>query len=185
MSAKGDMLAGKWYNANFDNELIRERTIAKDFCLQYNVTPIGDLAHRRELLREILPNIEVEQIEILAPFMVDYGYNVYMGNGCFFNHNVYLMDCAKIRFGRKCFIGPSCGFYTAIHPMDVAKRNAGYEMAEPITVGDNVWIGANVIVLPGVKIGNNSVIGAGSLVTKDIPAGVLAYGSPCKVIKQI
>ncbi len=185
MSAKGDMLAGRWYNANFDLELINERVLIKDYCLQYNNLPMRDLIHRRETLREILPNVEVERVEVLSPFMVDYGYNVYMGDGCFFNHNIYLMDCAKIHFGRKCFVGPSCGFYTAIHPLDVNKRNEGFEMAKPITIGDNVWFGANVIVLPGVTIGNNSVIGAGAVVTKDIPDNVLAFGNPCKVIRKI
>ena len=95
------------------------------------------------------------------------------------------MDCAKIIFGRKCFIGPNCGFYTAIHPLEATKRNAGYEMAQPITLGDNVWIGGGVTVLPNVKIGRNSVIGAGAVVTEDIPEGVLAYGNPCKVVRQI
>lgn len=185
MSAKGDMLAGRWYNANYDSELVRERRIVKDLCLEFNNTPLKDFGHRRDLMREILQNVEVEQVEILSPFMVDYGYNVYMGAGCFFNHNVYLMDCAKIRFGRKCFVGPSCGFYTAIHPMEVAKRNEGYEMAKPITIGDNVWIGANAIILPGVTIGNNSIIGAGAVVTKDVPAGVVAFGNPCKVVRQV
>ena len=185
MSAKGDMLAGKWYNANFDAELIRERRIVKDYCLEYNNTPMKDLGTRRDILREILQNVQVEQVDILSPFMVDYGYNVFMGAGCFLNHNVYLMDCAKITFGRKCFVGPSCGFYTALHPMEFEKRNQGYEIAKPITVGDNVWFGGNVIVLPGVKIGNGAVIGAGAVVTKDIPANVLAVGNPCKVIREI
>lgn len=184
MSAKGDMIAGKWYDANSDRELIRERTTAKDLCLRYNNTPFNDLGARRDLLRELLQNVTAEHVEILAPFMVDYGYNVFMGAGCFVNHNVYMMDCAKITFGKKCFIGPSCGFYTAIHPMEVVKRNAGYEMAKPITVGDNVWLGGNVIVLPGVTIGSNSVIGAGSVVTEDIPEGVLAVGNPCKVVRK-
>lgn len=185
MSAKGDMLAGKWYNANFDAELIRERRIVKDYCLEYNNTPMKDLGTRRDILREILQNVQVEQVDILSPFMVDYGYNVFMGAGCFLNHNVYLMDCAKITFGRKCFVGPSCGFYTALHPMEFEKRNQGYEIAKQITVGDNVWFGGNVIVLPGVKIGNGAVIGAGAVVTKDIPANVLAVGNPCKVIREI
>ena len=185
MSAKGDMLAGKWYNANFDSELVRERRIVKDYCLEYNNTPMKDLGTRRDILREILQNVQVEQVEILSPFMVDYGYNVFMGAGCFLNHNVYLMDCAKITFGRKCFVGPSCGFYTALHPMEIERRNAGYEIAKSITIGDNVWIGGNVIVLPGVKIGNGAVIGAGAVVTKDIPAGVLAFGNPCKVVREI
>jgi acetyltransferase-like isoleucine patch superfamily enzyme len=185
MSAKGDMLAGKWYNANFDSELLKERITVKDFCLEYNNTPMKDLGHRRDVLREILQNVTVEHVEILSPFMVDYGYNVFMGSGCFLNHNVYLMDCAKITFGKKCFIGPNCGFYTALHPMEFQKRNAGYEQAKPITVGDNVWIGGGVTILPGVKIGNNSVIGAGSVVTKDIPANVLAFGNPCRVVREI
>ncbi len=185
MSAKGDMIAGKWYNANFDSELIRERRIVKDYCLEYNNTPTKDLGARRDLLREILQNVEVEQVEVMSPFMVDYGYNVFMGAGCFLNHNVYLMDCAKIKFGKKCFVGPNCGFYTALHPLEVTKRNAGFEMAKPITIGDNVWIGGNVVILPGVTVGSNSVIGAGAVVTKDIPAGVLAFGNPCKVIKEV
>ena len=185
MSAKGDMLAGRWYNANFDSELIKERVTVKDFCLEYNNTPMKDLGHRRDVLREILQNVTVEHVEVLSPFMVDYGYNVFMGAGCFLNHNVYLMDCAKITFGKKCFVGPNCGFYTAIHPMEVSKRNSGYEQAKPITIGDNVWIGGGVTILPGVKIGNNSVIGAGAVVTKDIPANVLAFGNPCRVVREI
>ena len=185
MSAKGDMLAGKWYNANFDAELLRERSIVKDYCMEYNGSPMMDLGHRRDVLREILQNVEVEQVEILPPFLVDYGYNVLMGHGCFLNHGVYLMDCAKIKFGKKCFVGPNCGFYTALHPLVATDRNAGFEQAKPITIGDNVWIGGNVVVLPGVTIGNNSVIGAGSVVTKDIPAGVIAYGNPCKVIRDV
>lgn len=185
MSAKGDMLAGKWYNANFDSELIRERRIVKDYCLEYNNTPMKDLGTRRDILREILQNVQVEQVDILSPFMVDYGYNVFMGAGCSLNHNVYLMDGAKITFGRKCFVGPNCGFYTALHPMEFEKRNQGYEIAKPITIGDNVWFGGNVIVLPGVTIGSGSVIGAGAVVTKDIPANVLAFGNPCKVIREI
>ena len=185
MSAKGDMLAGKWYNANYDTELQRERTTAKDLCLRYNNTPFNDLGARRDLLRELLQNVTAEHVEILAPFMVDYGYNVFMGAGCNLNHGVYLMDCAKITFGKKCFVGPNCGFYTAMHPLEVVKRNEGLEMAKPITVGDNVWFGGNVVVLPGVTIGDNSVIGAGSVVTKDIPANSVAVGNPCKVIRQI
>ena len=95
------------------------------------------------------------------------------------------MDCAEIKFGKKCFIGPNCGFYTAIHPFDVEKRNEGFEMAKPIILGNNIWIGGGVTILPGVTIGDNSVIGAGSIVTKNIPSGVVAFGNPCKVIREI
>ena len=117
--------------------------------------------------------------------MVDYGYNVYIGEGSFLNHNIYLMDCAKIEIGNHCFIGPNCGFYTALHPLIVEKRNEGLEMAKPIKIGDNVWIGGDVTILPGVKIGEGSIIGAKSLVSNDIPAGVIAFGNPCKVQKRV
>ncbi len=185
LTAKTEMLKGEWYNANFDEELIRERIFVKDLCLDFNNLKYSDIEGRRKILSEILPNVDVTAVEIMSPFMVDYGYNIFLGAGTFFNHNIYLMDCAKIKFGKKCFIGPNCGFYTAIHPLDVEKRNAGFEIAKPISIGDNVWIGADVSILPGVKIGDNSVIGAGSVVTKDIPAGVLAFGNPCKVIRKL
>lgn len=185
MSAKSDMLAGKWYDANFDDELINERIFVKDLCMKFNVTSSKNSSERLELLKKILPNVDVSKIEILPSFMVDYGYNVEIGEGSFFNHNNYLMDCAKIIFGKKCFVGPNCGFYTAIHPLEVEKRNAGFEIAKPVIIGNNVWLGGDVTVLPGVKIGSNSVIGAKSLVTKDIPEGVLAFGNPCKVIRKI
>lgn len=184
MLEKDKMHNGQWYNANFDDELLKERILVKDLCSDYNNTKLKNLIRRREILREILPNVEVELVDILSPFVVDYGYNIWIGAGSFLNHNIYLMDCAKISIGKKCFIGPNCGFYTAIHPLEVDKRNEGLEMAKPITIEDNVWIAGDVTIMPGVKIGNGSVIGAKSLVTKDIPAGVLAYGNPCKVMKK-
>ena len=185
MSAKTDMLAGKWYNANFDSELLAERNFVKDLCLEFNQTKISDAEKRLGILKKILPQVEVEKVEILSPFMVDYGYNISIGEGSFFNHGIYLMDCAEIHFGKKCFVGPSCEFYTAIHPLEVEKRNAGFEIAKKIFVGDNVWFGGRVTVLPGVTIGNNSVVGAGSVVAKNIPNNVVAFGNPCKVMKEL
>ena len=184
-SEKDKMLKGVWYNANFDKELIDERMYAKDLCHQLNQLRPSDMQSRNRLLRKILQNVELDTVEILSPFIVDYGYNVYIGEGSFLNHNIYLMDCAEIRIGKKCFIGPNCGFYTAIHPLAAEPRNEGLEMAKPINIADNVWIAADVTVMPGVKIGKGSVIGAKSLVSKDIPAGVLAYGNPCKVVKRL
>ena len=185
MSAKTDMLAGVWYNANFDTELIAERNFVKDLCIDFNQLKSFEEEKRVELLKKILPNVEIDKIAILSPFMVDYGYNIEIGANSFFNHNTYLMDCAKIHFGKNCFVGPGCGFYTAIHPFDIDRRNAGFELAKPIFIGDNVWCGGNVVVLPGVKIGNGAVIGAGSVVTKDIPENVVAVGNPCKILKEI
>ena len=185
MTEKEKMLAGQWYNANFDAKLAEERAIVKDFCLELNATRMQDLPRRRKILREILPNVDVDAVEILSPFMVDYGYNIFLGAGTFLNHNVYLMDCAQIRLGKKVFVGPNCGFYTAIHPLDIIKRAEGLEIAKPIVIGDDVWIGGDVTILPGVKIGSGTVIGAKSLVTKDIPENVMAFGNPCRVVKKI
>ena len=185
MTEKDKLLAGQWYNANFDERLIEERALVKDLCLEFNATRMQELNRRRKILREILPNVDAEAVEILSPFMVDYGYNVYLGAGTFLNHNCYLMDCAEIRLGKKVFVGPNCDFYTAIHPLDAVKRAEGLEMAKPIIVGDDVWIGGDVTILPGVTIGSGSVIGAKSLVTKDIPEGVMAFGNPARVVKKI
>ncbi len=185
MTEKEKMLAGQWYDANSDTRLIEERALVKDLCLELNLTRMQDLTRRRKILREILPNVDADVVEILSPFMVDYGYNVYLGAGTFLNHNCYLMDCAEIHFGKKVFVGPNCGFYTAIHPLDAVKRAEGLERAEPIVIGDDVWIGGDVTVLPGVKIGRGSVIGARSLVTRDIPDNVMAFGNPARVVKKI
>ena len=101
------------------------------------------------------------------------------------NHNCVILDAAKVEFGDNVFIGPNCGFYTAGHPLNVLDRNKGLEYAKPIKVGNNVWFGGNVVVMPGVTIGDNVTIGAGSIVTKDIPSNVLAYGNPCRVVRNL
>ncbi len=184
-SEKDKMIRGEWYNANFDKELIDERNYVKDLCFKLNQTKPSDTRIRKRILIDILQNVNFDTVEILSPFMVDYGYNIEIGEGSFLNHNIYLMDCAKIKIGKHCFIGPNCGIYTAMHPFSVEQRNKGLEMAKPITICDNVWIGGDVTILPGVTIGEGSVIGAKSLVNKDIPRGVAAAGNPCKVIKHI
>ena len=185
MTEKEKMLAGQWYNANFDSQLMNERARVKDLCTELNATRLQDLSRRRRILREILPHVDASTVEILSPFMVDYGYNIFLGAGTFLNHNCYLMDCAAIRLGKKVFVGPNCGFYTAIHPLDVVKRAEGLEIAKPIEIGDDVWIGGDVTILPGVKVGRGSVIGAKSLVTRDIPENVMAFGNPCRVVKKV
>ena len=116
--------------------------------------------------------------------MCDYGYNIEIGENFYSNHNLIILDANKVKFGNNVFIAPNCGFYTAGHPLDYEIRNKGLEYAKPITVGNNVWIGGNVIVLPGVTIGDNVIIGAGSVVTKDIPDNKIAYGNPCRIIRD-
>ena len=122
---------------------------------------------------------------VTAPFWCDYGYNIEIGENFYSNHNVVILDGAKVIFGDNVFVAPNCGFYTAGHPLDSERRNMGLEYAKPITIGNNVWFGAGVHVMPGVTIGNDVVIVAGSVVTRDIPSGVVVAGIPCEVIKKI
>lgn len=183
MTEKEKMLYGQIYNAN-SADLIAERKACKVLLHKLNALSPTAERERAELLRRILGNVENAFI-IESPFHCDYGYNIELGENFYMNVNCVILDEAKVRFGDNVFIAPDCGFYTAGHPLDVVQRNAGLEYAKPITVGNNVWIGANVTVLPGVTIGNNCVIGAGSVVVKDIPDNSLAVGNPCKVIRKI
>ncbi len=184
MTEKEKCENGLLYDANYDQELINERMAVKDLCLEYNRLKNSDTEARGILIRKILGKTK-DNICIEPSFWCDYGYNIEVGDHFYSNHNLVILDCAKVTFGDYVFIGPNCSFYTASHPLDVKQRNQGLESAHPIKVGDNVWFGGNVVVLPGVTIGNNSVIGAGSVVTKDIPDNVVAVGNPCKVIKTV
>lgn len=184
MTEKEKLKKGFWYDANYDVELLRERENAEDLYFEFNSTKPSEKEKREEILKKLLPNMKKDVI-ILSPFYTDYGYNCIIGEKTFINHNAYLMDGAEIKIGRNCFIGPNCSIYTADHPICFEERNIGLEKALPIIIKDNVWIGGDVTILPGVVIGENSVIGAKSLVTKDIPANVVAFGNPCRVIRKI
>lgn len=184
MTEKDKMLKGEIYNANYDEELISERIKVKDLCYLYNNLLPSKTEERRELLIKILGKTK-NNFLIEQPFNCDYGYNIEVGENFYSNHNLIILDGNKVIFGDNVFIGPNCGFYTAGHPLDAERRNEGLEYAKPITVGNNVWFGGNVVVLPGVTIGDNAVIGAGSVVNKDIPSNVVAVGNPCRVIKKI
>ena len=183
MFEKEKMLAGKLYNANYDEELIKERMNAKDKCFEYNNIKPSNIEDRTKLMKEILGKYK-DNFFIEQPFMCDYGYNIEIGENFYSNHNLIILDANKVKFGNNVFIAPNCGFYTAGHPLDYEIRNKGLEYAKPITVGNNVWIGGNVIVLPGVTIGDNVIIGAGSVVTKDIPDNKIAYENPCRIIRD-
>jgi len=157
MTEKEKMLMGEIYNANYDEELIRERTETKDKCFVYNQLKPSELEKRMQLLKEII-GITKTHFFIEQPFICDYGYNIELGENFYSNHNLTILDPGKVVFGNNVFIGPNCGFYTAAHPIEKNTRNDGLEYAKPIHVGNDVWFGGNVVVLPGVTIGDNVVI---------------------------
>jgi maltose O-acetyltransferase len=183
LNEKEKMLSGEIYDAT-DKFLVHERNLCKDLCFEYNHLQPSKIEQRKALIKKLLGKT-TDSFHIEQPFYCDYGYNIEIGENFYTNVNVVILDCAKVSFGDNVFIAPNCGFYTAGHPFDVEQRNKALEYAYPITVGNNVWIGAGCSILPGVSIGDNTVIGAGSVVTKDIPANVLAVGNPCKVIREL
>lgn len=173
----------KLYNP-MDENLVQDRIKSKILCQQYNNLPIENIEQRIGFLKQILGKTG-EMIYIEPNFFCDYGYNIEVGEHFYANHNLVILDPAKVTFGDNVFIGPNCGFYTAEHPLDVETRIKGLEYANPITIGNNVWIGGGVTVLSGVTIGDNVVIGAGSVVTKNIPNDVVVVGNPAKIIKNL
>lgn len=184
MTEKEKMCRQMLYDANYDKDLQQERTKAKVLCHQYNQLSPAEQTGQQEILRQLLGKTG-EHFCITAPFWCDYGYHIELGENFYANHNLVILDCAKVTFGDNVFVAPNCGFYTAGHPIDFERRNQGLEYAYPITVGNDVWIGAGVQVMPGVTIGNDVVIGGGSVVVKDIPDHSVAVGNPCKVIRAI
>ena len=184
MLEKDKMLAGELYDANYNKDLEKERVKAKDLCYEFNNLKPSNRVAQIQILKKLLGKTK-KTFRIEQPFVCDYGYNIEIGENFYSNHNLIILDANKVIFGDNVLIAPNCSFYTAGHPLEVELRNKGLEYAKPIKIGNNVWIGGNVIVLPGVTIGDNTVIGAGSVVTKDIPANVVAVGNPCKVIKQL
>ena len=183
MTEKEKCKQGMLYYAN-EKELLEERKRAKELCFKYNQLMSNQNKEQKEILQKLFYQIGGDFL-IEPNFWCDYGYNISVGENFYMNHNSVILDAATVSFGDNVFIGPNCGFYTAGHPIDVQTRNQGLEYAKSIKIGNNVWIGGSVVVLPGVTIGDNVVIGAGSIVTKDIPSNYTAYGNPCRIIKEI
>lgn len=183
MTEREKMISGLPYQAG-DPELVSQRAACKDLCFAYNQLPPSHRTERRDLIRKILGRT-CQHLHIEPAFWCDYGSNIEVGERFYVNHNCVILDCAPVRFGDHVMIGPNCGFYTAFHPIDPTQRSQGVEFAKPITIGSNVWFGGSCVVLPGVTIGDNCVIGAGSVVTRDIPANCVAVGNPCRVLRPI
>lgn len=182
MTEKQKMLMGIIYNAE-EACLIEERNRAKSLTKQYNESRQEDRDHRKYLMGQIFGKLG-QNVHLEVPFYLDYGYRTTIGDDFFSNFNLTILDGGGVEIGDRVFIGPNVGIYTANHPTDVRRREKGYEWALPVKIGNKVWIGGGVTILPGVTIGDNTVIAAGSVVTKDIPANVVAAGNPCKVIKE-
>lgn len=181
MGWREDCAAGLIYDATAP-EREAEHLRCADLCWEYNRTRPSDMAARERLLRQLFGKLGADPY-VEPNLFVGFGYNIYAGDRFFVNNNCVFVDPGEIRFGDDVKIGPQCGFYTALHPLDPSLRITGAESAKPIRVGNNVWFGGGVKVLPGVTIGDHAVIGAGSVVCGDIPANALAYGNPCRVIR--
>lgn len=182
-SMRERMEAGDLYIAE-DPELGELSSRALDLMDAYNETTVRQGPLRRELLGELLGSLG-EGTEIRPPFHVDYGHNITIGARCFANFGLVALDVAPITIGDDVQIGPNVQLLTPTHPVEPQARRDKWEAAEPITIGDNVWLGGGAIVCPGVSIGADTVVGAGAVVTKDVPAGVVAVGNPARVIKKV
>ena len=183
MTEKEKMLAGELYDA-MDPRLVQERRRARDLLRTLNHSRDEERELRTSLLGELVGAVG-EGVWIEPPFFCDYGGNIRLGDRVFFNFNCVVLDCAQVVIGSDVMFGPAVQIYTATHPLEHELRRAGRELAKPVTIGPDVWVGGGAILLPGVSIGARSVIGAGSVVTKDVPADVFAAGNPCRVIRAL
>lgn len=180
---KQKMLSGELYNA-LDAELSQERLRARLLLKELNDSKEDEPEKRKGILKELIPHAGIDLL-LQPPFYCDYGYNIIIEDHVFFNFNCVILDVMQVKIGSRTLLGPNVQLYTATHPMRFKERALGLELAKPITIGEDVWIGGSVVVCPGVSIGDRTVIGAGSVVTKDIPSDVFAAGNPCKVIRKL
>lgn len=180
---KEKMLAGQLYDAS-DPELVSERRQARELLAQLNNSADGQYDLRQEIYTALFGSTG-SALSIEPPFYCDYGTNIYLGDRVFFNFNCVLLDPAEVRIGNDVLLGPAVQIYTATHPLDWRIRRRWLESARPVEIGSDVWIGGGAIICPGVRIGDRSVIGAGAVVTQDVPAGIFAAGNPCRPIRDV
>ena len=176
------MTAGEMYDP-LDADLVGARERVRDLCQALNATREGDAQERRRLLTQIFAR-GGDSVWMQPPFFCDYGFNIELGERVFFNFNCLVLDVCPVRIGSFTLFGPSVQILTPMHPMNAEQRRRE-EFGKPVTIGEDVWVGGGAIILPGVTIGSRSVIGAGSIVTRDVPDGVFAAGNPCRVIRAI
>jgi maltose O-acetyltransferase len=181
-SERDKMLAGELYDP-LDPELVAARVRARDLCQALNATHERDDVERRRILVELF-GAGGDDVWMQPPFFCDYGSNIFLGTRVFFNFNCVVLDVCAVRIGDFTLFGPAVQIYTATHPLEAELRRK-QEFAKPITIGSDVWVGGAAVICPGVTIGSRAVIGAGSVVTRDIPEGVFAAGNPCRVIRQL
>jgi maltose O-acetyltransferase len=177
------MVGGELYVFD-DPEIQAEHARGQELLERFNATTHAEPDERRRLLRELLGNVG-EGVVVQPPLRCDYGTRITVGDGTFVNYDCVFLDGAPITIGRHCQLAPRVQILTATHPVDPEPRRLGWEYAEPVTIADNVWLGAGVIVCPGVTIGAASVVGAGAVVTRDLPSQVVAVGSPARVMRRI
>lgn len=177
------MLAGELYNAT-DPQLAAERRKARLLTSKLNLSGDDQPEERAEILNTLIPN-QGAGLWIEPPFYCDYGSNIFLGEKVFFNFNCVVLDVAPVHIGSRTLFGPNVQIYTATHPINATERASGLEYAKPITIGSDVWVGGSAVICPGVTIGDRSIIGAGSVVTKNIPPDVIAAGNPCRVIRPV
>lgn len=175
------MLAGELYDP-MDAELVGMRERARDLCWDLNATRERDRQARRRILIELFGS-GGDSVWMQPPFFCDYGSNIFLGERVFFNFNCVVLDVCRVTIGDFTLFGPAVQIYTGTHPLEAELRRK-QEFAKPVEIGSEVWVGGGAIICPGVKIGSRSVIGAGSVVTRDIPDGVIAAGVPCRVLRQ-
>ncbi|WP_423149671.1 sugar O-acetyltransferase [Rubrolithibacter danxiaensis] len=180
---KEKMLNGELYDA-LDPQLSDERVSARLWLKRLNDAREDEVEERVRILKELIPDAG-EGLWIQTPFYCDYGYNIEVGEKVFFNFNCVVLDVMKVKIGSRTLFGPNVQIYTATHPLDYKERASGLEYAKPIVIGSDVWVGGSAVICPGVTIGDRAVIGAGSVVTKDIPPDVFAAGNPCKIIRKL
>ncbi len=183
LSEKEKMLAGALYNAS-DPQVAREHKHARMLCMRFNQLLPDQAQDKNAILDELLGRYGTN-LTIQPPFYCDFGSNIYLGDSVYFNYNCIILDVNKVKIGDRVLVGPGVQFYSATHPVEWDIRSSGLELGKPIKIGSDVWIGGGAIILPGVTIGDKTVIGAGSVVTKDLPEKVVAAGNPCRIIKHV